>query len=98
MDQRSVVMLGAGLWGLLAIAATYCGVGWIERDLSLQSRAALAEAGQRWASVRYSGRDAALAGAAPSLQAKTQVIGLLRSLPGVRTVRDRTTLAQVEAE
>jgi hypothetical protein len=98
MDQRSVVMLGAGLWGLLAIAAVYCGVGWIERDLTQQSRAELAGAGQRWASVRYSGRDAILEGAAPSAQAKAQVSALLQALPGVRTVRDLTTLAPGEAQ
>jgi hypothetical protein len=98
MDQRSVVMLGAGLWGLVAIAAIYCGVGWIERDLTLQSRAELAGAGQRWANVRYSGRAATLEGAAPSAQAKAQVVALLQALPGVRTVRDRTTIAPGEAQ
>ena len=98
MDQRSVVMLGAGLWGLVALAAIYCGVGWVERDLTLQSRAELADAGQRWASVQYSGRDATLEGAAPSAQAKAQVSALLQVLPGVRTVRDRTTLAPGEAQ
>jgi len=98
MDQRSVVMLGAGLWGLVALAAIYCGVGWVERDLALQSRAELAGAGQRWASVQYSGRDATLEGAAPSAQATAQVIVLLQALPGVRTVRDRTTVAPGEAQ
>ena len=33
MDQRSVVMLGVGVWGLIALAAVYCSVGWVERDL-----------------------------------------------------------------
>lgn len=98
MDQRSVVMLGAGLWGLVAIAAIYCGVGWVERDLTLQSRAELAGAGQRWASVQYSGRDAVLEGAAPSVRARAEVSALLRSLPGVRAVRDVTTLAPGAAE
>jgi OOP family OmpA-OmpF porin len=98
MDQRSVVMLGAGLWGLLAIAAIYCGVGWVERDLTLQSRAELAGAGQRWASVRYSGRDATLEGAAPSAQAKADVSALVQALPGVRTVHDATSVAPGMAE
>jgi len=98
MDQRSVVMLGAGLWGLVAIAAIYCGVGWVERDLTLQSRAELAGAAQRWASVRYSGRDATLEGAAPSAQAKAEVIALLEALPGVRTVRDLAALGAGEAQ
>jgi hypothetical protein len=92
MDQRSVVMLGAGLWGLVALAAIYFGVGWIERDLALRSRAELVGAGQRWASVRYSGRDAALEGAAPSAQAKAEVVALLLGLPGVRMVHDLTNL------
>jgi OOP family OmpA-OmpF porin len=98
MDQRSVVMLGAGLWGLVALAAIYCGVGWVERDLTLRSRAELAGAGQRWASVRYSGRDAVLEGAAPSAQAQAEASALLRALPGVRAVRDLTGVASGEAE
>ena len=98
MDQRSVVMLGAGLWGLVALAAIYCGVGWVERDLTLQSRAELAASGQRWASVQYSGRNATLEGAAPSAQAKAQVVALLEALPGVRTVRDLTTVMPGVAE
>src|SRR5690606_27153324 len=93
MDQRSVVMLGAALWGLVALAAVYCGVDWIERDLTLRSRAELAAAGQRWASVRYSGRDATLAGTAPSMQAQAEVSARLQALPGVRTVRDRSSVA-----
>jgi OmpA-OmpF porin, OOP family len=93
MDQRSVVMLGAALWGLVALAAIYCGVDWVERDLTLRSRAELASAGQRWASVRYSGRDAMLVGTAPSAQAQAEASALVQALPGVRTVRDRTTLA-----
>jgi hypothetical protein len=98
MDQRSVVMLGAGLWGLVALAAIYCGVGWVERDLTLQSRAELAASGQRWASVRYSGRDATLEGAAPNVQAQAEVSALLQALPGVRRLRDRTTVAPAVAE
>ena len=93
MDQRSVVMLGAGLWGLVALAAIYCGVDWVERDLTLRSRAELAHAGQHWAAVRYDGRDATLEGAAPSTQARAEVGVLLVSLPGVRIVRDLATVA-----
>jgi hypothetical protein len=98
MDQRSVVMLGAGLWGLVALAAIYCGVGWVERDLILQSRAELAGAGQRWASVQYSGRDATLEGAAPSAQAQAEASALLQALPGVRSVHDLSTVAPAAAE
>jgi OmpA-OmpF porin, OOP family len=98
MDQRSVVMLGAGLWGLVALAAIYCGVGWVERDLTLRSRAELAGVAQRWASVRYSGREATLEGAAPSAQAQAQVSALVAALPGVRTVRDQTTVAPAAAD
>ncbi|MGH6920325.1 MAG: hypothetical protein ACREJ0_21790 [Geminicoccaceae bacterium] len=93
MDQRSVVMLGAGLWGLVALAAIYFGVGWVERDLTLQSRAGLAASGQRWASVHYSGRDATLEGSAPSAKAQAEVSARVAALPGVRTVRDLTTVA-----
>lgn len=98
MDQRSVVMLGAGVWGLVALAAIYCGVGWVERDLTLRSRAELAGAGQRWASVRYTGRDAMLEGAAPGADAGAQASLLLEALPGVRTVHDRTTVAPAAAD
>jgi OmpA-OmpF porin, OOP family len=93
MDQRSVVMLGAALWGLVAIAALYCGVAWVERDLTLRARAELGAAGQRWASVRYSGRDAVLEGAAPSAAAQAEASALVHALPGVRRVQDRTTVA-----
>jgi hypothetical protein len=92
MDQRSVVMLGAGLWGLVALAAIYWGVGWVERDLTWRSRAELAGAGLRWATVRYSGRDAILEGAAPSADAKAEASALMQALAGVRTVRDETTV------
>ena len=97
MDQRSVVMLGAALWGLVAIAAIYCGVAWVERDLTLRARAGLTDAGQRWASVRYSGRDATLVGEAPSARAQAQASALVQALPGVRRVRDLTTVASGEA-
>ncbi len=97
MDQRSVVMLGAALWGLVAIAAVYCGVAWVERDLTLRARAELIDAGQRWASVRYSGRDATLVGEAPSAQAQAQASALVHALPGVRRVHDLTTVASGEA-
>ncbi|HEX5078497.1 MAG TPA: BON domain-containing protein [Geminicoccaceae bacterium] len=98
MDQRSVVMLGAGLWGLVALAAIYGGVERVERDLTLRSRAELAGAGQRWASVRYSGRDAVLAGIAPSTEARAQATALVRALPGVRLVHDQTTVANAAAQ
>jgi OmpA-OmpF porin, OOP family len=97
MDQRSVVMLGAGLWGLVALAAVYCGLAWVERDLTLRSRSELAAAGQRWASVRYSGRDAVLEGTAPSAEAQREAGALLRLLPGVRKVNDQTTAPSAAA-
>jgi OOP family OmpA-OmpF porin len=98
MDQRSVVMLATGLWGLVALAAIYFGVGWVERDLTLRSRAELAGAGERWASVRYSGRDAMLTGVAPSAAAKAKAGALVRELYGVRTVRDDATVEQTAVE
>jgi OOP family OmpA-OmpF porin len=98
MDQRSVVMLGAGLWALVALAAIYFGVDWVERDLTLRTRAELAGVGQRWASVRYSGRDATLAGMAPTTEARAEVSALVRALSGVRTVRDETTVERAVVE
>jgi OOP family OmpA-OmpF porin len=98
MEQRSVVMLGAGLWALLALAAVYFSVDWVERDLTLRTRAELAGAGQRWASVRYSGRDATLTGAAPTTEARGEVSALVRALSGVRMVRDETTVERAAVE
>jgi OOP family OmpA-OmpF porin len=98
MDQRSVVMLGAGLWALIALAAIYFGIDWVERDLTLRTRAELAGAGQRWASVRYSGRDATLTGVAPTTEARAEVSALVRGLSGVRTVRDETTVERAAVE
>jgi hypothetical protein len=96
MDRRSVVMLGVGLWGLLAVATIYWGVDAVERELTLRSRAELAGAGQRWASVRYSGRVATLSGVAPSADARARAGALVRALPGVASVRDEiTTVAPV---
>jgi hypothetical protein len=92
MERRSVVVLGLGLWGLLAVATVYWGVETVERDLSRQSRADLAGAGLRWASVTFSGRDATLAGVAPSDDARARAGALLEELPGVGSVRDVATV------
>jgi len=92
MERRSVVVLSMGLWGLLAVATIYWGVDAVERDLTQRSRAELAGAGLRWASVAYSGRDATLAGVAPSDDARARAGVLLQTLPGVRSVRDVVTV------
>jgi hypothetical protein len=91
MDQRSLVMLAAGTWGLIALAAIYLGVDRIERDLTARTRTALAGAGLGWASVSYSGRDATLRGVAPGDDARAQARRLVESLPGVHVVRDHGT-------
>jgi osmotically-inducible protein OsmY len=88
MDRRSLVMVAAGIWGLITLAAIYVGVDRIERDLTTRTRAALATAGLGWASVSYSGRDAFLQGVAPSDDARAQARRLVESLPGVHVVRD----------
>lgn len=90
MDQRSIVMLGVGIWGLVALVAIYCGVNGIERDLTARSRAALADAGLHWATVSYSGRDATLHGVAPGGDARVQARAVLAALTGVRAVHDHT--------
>jgi hypothetical protein len=87
MDQRSLVMLAAGVWGLIALAAIYFGVDRIERDLTARTAAELARGGLHWASVGYSGRDATLAGVAPD-EARARALALVGSLRGVRVVRD----------
>lgn len=98
MDQRSLVMLAAGVWGLIALAATYFGVDRIERDLTARTAAELARAGLRWASVSYSGRDAALLGVAPDDEARTQALALVGSLRGVRVVLDQGRTGPAEPE
>jgi hypothetical protein len=92
MERHSVVVLSLGLWGLLAVATVYWGVDTVERDLTQRSRAELAGAGLRWASVAYSGRDATLVGVAPSVDARARASALLEALPGVRSVRDVATV------
>ena len=98
MDQRSLVMLGGGIWGLIALAAIYVGVDLIERDLTTRTRAELARAGLHWASVSFSGRDATLAGVAPADDARRRALELVGSLRGVRVVRDHGPAGQTEPE
>ncbi|MEM7022500.1 MAG: hypothetical protein AAF637_07870 [Pseudomonadota bacterium] len=93
MDLRSVVMLGVGLWAMVVLAAVYVGVDVVERDLTLRSRVELATAGQRWAQVHFDGRDATLAGGAPSAEAQEQVRALVLGLAGVRKLNDETKVA-----
>lgn len=92
MDRRSIVMLGVGLWGLLAAATVYWGVDHVERDLARHARAELAAAGQRWANVSTSGRIATITGAAPSADARAEARALVSVLPGIATVHDASTL------
>lgn len=91
-------MLGLGLWGLLAVMAIYRGVDGVERDLTLHSRAELAGAGERWASVHFSGRIATLTGMAPSADARAEAEDLLRALPGVGGVIDAAEVEPAGAD
>lgn len=66
--------------------------GSVEQDLSGRARAALASSGMAWASADLSGRDASLAGEAPSPEAREAGRTAVASLFGMRQVVDKTTL------
>jgi OOP family OmpA-OmpF porin len=85
------------IWGLIPLAlvallALYFRPTPIEQDLTGRTNAALAEAGEAWASVALDGRDLRLTGVAPSEGAQTQAADIARNVWGVRVVDDTTEL------
>lgn len=57
------------------------------RDLEQRSQAALEGAGASWAKLTMDGRDARLAGDAPSSEAIAAGLAAVAAVPGIRTVR-----------
>lgn len=64
----------------------------MEADLAELAIARLDEAGESWAVARFTGRDATIFGEALAQEPRDKVRMAIESLPGVRTVRDATTL------
>ncbi len=65
----------------------------IEAELKQRSDAALAAAGQSWAAVTFTGRDAVITGRARKDGEPKAALDAVRSVWGVRTVQLRTDLA-----
>ena len=87
------------LWGLIPVAmlswlAVHLESGPIERDLEHRSTLALAEAGQDWASVAFSGRDGLLVGRAADVGQRDQAAAVVANVWGVRIVETRVALAE----
>ena len=78
-----------GLGGLMHLSGSFAQV---ERDLNKTSDATLAAAGQGWASVVFSGRDATLVGESVDSSDQLRAGGLVRSIWGVRKFEDQTRL------
>ena len=86
-----VVVALIGLCGLAGSALVKVGPS-VEADLARRATARLAETGESWASVRFSGRDGTLEGEALAEEARAKVRASLGDVFGVRMVRDATTL------
>ncbi len=82
------------LWGLIPVAmlswlAVQVERSAIESDLEQRSAAALAAAGQGWASVAFDGRDGLLVGHPDDEHQRGQAVALVGEVWGVRVVRTR---------
>ncbi len=92
---------GRWIWGLVPLAFVWLVTvaitfGQIERDLSRQALERLAAAGQGWAEISADGRSLSLRGAAPDGASRAAALGALRTIPGVRSVTDISTLRPPE--
>lgn len=90
MKATSIIGLGAICFVLLAILSIVLAGGWIEDNLAKESLDELKAAGQEWASIEMSGRDATLSGDAPDADAAKTAVGVVSDVWGVRVVRDDT--------
>lgn len=93
-ERWDLRVLAAGLLSLCALIGfvlTTSGAA-IEADLTEQAIARLDEAGESWAVARFSGRDATIVGEALAQAPRDKVRLIIEGLPGVRAVRDATTL------
>lgn len=85
------------LWGLLpllllGILAGYWHQHDVESELSQKGNNALAAAGQGWAKVAISGRDAVLTGVSPSPDARGPALKAVEGVDGIRRAGDASTL------
>lgn len=88
--------------GLPALALLWGAAAWwltpaIEQELRDRVRASPPVAESGWADVEVSGRDAVLAGAAPSAEARQAVLAALDQVGGLRGVVDRSSLRPAPA-
>ncbi len=90
-DLRVLAAGGLLLCALIAFVLTTSRAA-IEADLTEQAITLLNEAGESWATARFSGRDATIVGEALAQEPRDKVRRVIEGLPGVRTVRDATTL------
>ncbi len=90
-DWRILAGGGLLLCALIAFVLTTSRAA-MEADLTEQAIARLDEAGESWAVARFTGRDATIVGEALAQEPRDKVRRTIESLPGVRTVRDATTL------
>ncbi len=77
---------------LIALAAFVVSSGDVERDLAARIGERLTAEGQNWAGVAVTGRDATIAGTAPSPESVASALAAAADVAGVRAVVDRTAL------
>src|SRR5262245_66662503 len=75
-----------------SVAAVHLERGSIEKDLTTRAHKALAESGEPWAVVNFSGRDVVLTGNAASEDEPVAAERVLRRLWGVRYVNNNAVL------
>ena len=90
------------LWGLIPIAMLSWGTYYRERphveaDLTVRATEALNAAGQSWAKVTVTGRDAVITGRAQKDGEPKAALDIVRGVWGIRTVQLKTDLAGVAA-
>ncbi len=90
--DRRILAGGLVLLCCLIVYALIITRGSLETDLSERAAARLEEAGESWAVARFDGRDATLQGEALAQEPRDKVRRAIETLPGVRSVRDATTL------
>jgi len=88
------------VWGFAPLAALWLLAGWftndgIEADLTRRAAGAALAAKASWATARIEGRDLTFSGAAPNADARGAAQLAVAAVPGVRLVRDGTTLLAV---
>ncbi len=78
----TLVLVGALILGVIVTVSA------IQADLTRRTQAALASAGVAYYGLEFDGRDAVLGGFVPSTDEATRIVAIVRSVPGVRAVRN----------